>query len=121
MPFPKAGGERPDQVFGIVHSDVCGTIQKKSLSGAEYFVTFIDDKSRFVWVYTLTHKSEVFEKLTEWKSMVRKSRGMKVKVLRTDNEGEYTSKEFEQYLKKPSTQHELTVPKYLNKMELQNA
>ena len=36
---------------------------------------------------------------------------MKVKVLRTDNGGEYTSKEFAQYLKKRGTQHQLTVPK----------
>ena len=43
--------------------------------------------------------------------MVEKSSGMKVKVLRTDNGGEYTSKEFEQYLKKQGTQHELAVPK----------
>ena len=43
--------------------------------------------------------------------MVEKSSGMKVKVLRTDNGGEYTSKEFEQYLKKQGRQHELTVPK----------
>ena len=111
LPFPKTGGERSDEVLGIVHSDVCGKIQKKSLSGAEYFVTFIDGKSRFVWFYTLKHKSEVFEKLTEWKSVVGKSSSMKVKVLRTDNEGEYTSKEFEQYPKKQGTQHELTVPK----------
>ena len=58
-----------------------------SLCGAEYFVTFIDDKSRFVWVYTLKHKSEVFEKFTDWKSMVEKSNGMKVKVVKTDNGG----------------------------------
>ena len=43
--------------------------------------------------------------------MVEKSSGMKVKVLRTYNGGEYTSKEFEQYLKKQCTQDELTVPK----------
>ena len=43
--------------------------------------------------------------------MVEKSSGMKVKVLRTDNGGKYTSKEFKQYLKKQGTQHELTVPK----------
>ena len=43
--------------------------------------------------------------------MVEKSSGMKVKVLRTDNGGEYTSKEFKQYLKKQGTQHELTAPK----------
>ena len=43
--------------------------------------------------------------------MVEKSSGMKVKVLRTDNGGEYTSKELEEYLKKQGTQHELTFPK----------
>ena len=33
------------------------------LSEVEYFVTCSDDKPRFVWVYTLKHKSEVFESL----------------------------------------------------------
>ena len=88
MPFPKTGGEKSDELLGIVHSNACGKIEKKSLSGAEYFLTFIDDKSRFVWAYTLKYKSEVFEKFTEWKSMVKKSSGIKVKVLRTDNGGE---------------------------------
>ena len=121
MPFPNTGGERSDELLGFAHSDVCRRIETKSLNGAECFVTFIDDKSRFVWVYTLKHKSEVFEKFTDWKSMVEKSSGMKVKVLRTDNGEEYTSKEFEQYLKKQGTQHELTVPKTPQKMELQKA
>ena len=111
LPFPKTGGERSDELLGIFHSDVCGKIETKPLSGAEYFLTFINDKSRFVWVYTLKHKSEIFEKFTDWKSMVEKSSGMKVKVQRTDHGGEHTSKEFEQYLKKQGTQHELTAPK----------
>ena len=62
-PFPKTGGERSDELLGVVHSDVCRKTEAKSLSGTEYFVTFIDDKSSFVWVYPLKHKSEVFEKL----------------------------------------------------------
>ena len=66
LPFPKTGGERSDELLGIVHSDVCGKIETKSLSGEEYFETFIADKSRFVWVYMLKHKSEVFELFTEW-------------------------------------------------------
>ena len=70
LPIPKTGGERSDELLGIVHSDFCGKIKTKSSSGAEYFVTFIDDKSKFVWFYTLKHKSEVFEKFTDWKSMV---------------------------------------------------
>ena len=48
LTFPKTGGERSDELLGIVHSDVCGKIETKSLSGAEYFVTFFDGKSRFV-------------------------------------------------------------------------
>ena len=46
--FPKSGSRRATKLLEIVHSDVCGRLEAKSLSGAEYFVTFIDDKSRYV-------------------------------------------------------------------------
>ena len=51
--FPKSGGRRATKLLEIVHSDVCGRLKAKSLSGAEYFVTFIDDNSRYVWIYIL--------------------------------------------------------------------
>ena len=54
-----------------LQSDVCGKIETKSLGGAQHFLTFIDDKSRFVWAYVFKHKSEVFQKFTEWKAMVK--------------------------------------------------
>ena len=38
----QSGGKRCDKVLGLVHSDVCGKIGTQSLSGAEYFLTFID-------------------------------------------------------------------------------
>ena len=94
-----------------MHSDVCGRLEAKSLSGAEYFVTFIDDKSSYVWIYILKNKSVVLKIFLEWKSMVEKSSGEKIKTLRSDNGGEYTSKEFEYYLKKNGIRHERTVPK----------
>ena len=83
----------------------------KSLSGAEYFLTFTDDKTHYVWVYILKHKDQVFKQFLEWKAMVEKSTGRKLKTLRTDNGGEYTSTEFEAYLKTEGVRHELTVPK----------
>ena len=52
----------------------------------------------------------MFEKFLEWKAMVEKSAGRKLKVFRTDNGGEYTSKEFERYLM-TGVRHELTIPK----------
>ena len=98
--FPKSGGRRATKLLEIVHNDVCERLEAKSLSGAEYFVTFINDKSRYVWIYILKNKSEVFKKFLEWKSMVEKSSCEKIKTLRSDNGSEYTSKEFEDYLKK---------------------
>lgn len=83
----------------------------KSLSGAEYFLTFIDENTHYVWVYVLKRKGEVFQKFPEWKSVAEKSTGRQLKVLRTDNGGEYTSSEFQDFLKKEGIRHELTVPK----------
>ena len=111
MPFPKTGEERSKDLLGVIHSDVCGKIETKSLSGAEYFVTFIDDKSRSVWVYVMKHKSEVLEKFKEWKAIVENSIGIKMKTFRTDNGGEYKSREFKDYLKKEGIHHEFAIPK----------
>ena len=57
------------------------------------------------------HKHEGFQKFVEWKSLVEKSSGYQVKKLRTDNGGEYTSTEFENYLKKEGIEHQCTIPK----------
>ena len=109
--FPTIGGKRSVEPLGLVHSDVCGKISTESLNGAEYFLTFIDDTTRYVWVYVLKRKDQVFERFLEWKALVEKSTGRKLKALRTDNGGEYTSTEFETYLKKERVRHELIVPK----------
>ena len=109
--FPTSGGKRSEEPLGLVHSDLCEKMSSKSLSWAEYFLTFIDDKTRYVWVFILKQKDQVFEKFLEWKALVEKSTGRNLKALRTDNGGEYTSAEFEAYLKKEVVRHELTVPK----------
>ena len=109
--FPAGGGKRSEEPLGLVHSDVCGKMSAQLLSGGEYFLTFIDDKTRYVWMYVLKRKDQVFEQFLEWKALVEKSIGRKLKVLRTDSGGEYTLTEFENYLKSEGVRHELTVPK----------
>ena len=103
--------ERGKEPLDLVHSDVCGKMGAKSLRGAEYFLTFIDDDTHYVWAYMLKHKDEVFGKFLELKALVEKSSGRKLKVFRTDNGGEFTSAKFENYLKKEGITHQLTVPK----------
>ena len=71
------------------HIDVWGPTKTASLGGKHYFVTFVDDFSRRVWVYTLKSKDEVFETFLVWKKMVENQTGRKIKVLRSDNGTKY--------------------------------
>lgn len=109
LKFPKSE-TRNTELLGLVHSDVCGKIGHKSLSDSEYFLTFTDDSTRYCWVYFLKQKSEVFDKFVEWKSMVEKTTGKNILILRTDNGGEYKSLMFETFLKKEGIVHQFTVP-----------
>ena len=106
-----SSSRRASEPLELVHSDLCGKMNEKSRSGAEYFLSFIDDKTRYVWVYFLSFKDQVFEKFLEWKASVERSTGRKLKTIRTDNGGECTSSEFIAYLKAEGVRHELTVPK----------
>jgi transposase InsO family protein len=76
---------------------VCGPISCVSLGGWEYYATFIDDHSRKTWIYFLNTKSEVFKRFQEFKALVENQTGKKIKVLRLDNGGEYTSMEFAEF------------------------
>ena len=75
-----------------------------------YCVTFIDDYSRKTWIYFLKPKSEVFERFREFKTLVENQTGKKIRVLRTDNGGEYTSYEFMEYCSAEGIKKEHIVP-----------
>lgn len=68
-----------------------------SLGGFYYFVTFIDDHSRKVWVYSMKQKSKVFEVFKKWKAKVENETDLKVKRLRSNNGGEYELGEFKKF------------------------
>ena len=87
-------------ILDYVHSDVWGPTKNESLGGKRWFVSFIDDFSRRSWIYTMKHKHEVLDIFLEWKNMVERKTGKKVKVLRSDNGGEYTSDPFFEICKK---------------------
>jgi hypothetical protein len=48
--FHKSPQSRKTNILDLVHTDVC-TMNSKSLGGALYYVTFIDDHSRKVWIF----------------------------------------------------------------------
>ena len=56
--------------LGYIHSDLWGPTQVTSLGGCKYFLIFIDDFSRMVWVFALKSKDEGLEKFKRWKIFV---------------------------------------------------
>ncbi|GKF05058.1 retrovirus-related pol polyprotein from transposon TNT 1-94 [Tanacetum coccineum] len=72
-------------------------IRETEEGGSRYYVTFIDDSSRKVWVYFLKNKSEVFNTFKKRKAAVENETNLQVKCLKSDNGGEYSSREFIEY------------------------
>jgi hypothetical protein len=87
----------------MIHLDVW-TTKTESIGGCKYYMSFIDDHTRKVWVYFMKHKGEVFQHFLNFKAMVEKEKGMSIKCLRSDGRGEYFSKEFSEYLKEHGIQ-----------------
>ena len=53
LPFPPRQSKGSSSSLELIHTDVCGKLNVKSLGGAQYFLTFIDDSTRYVWIYIL--------------------------------------------------------------------
>ncbi|GAB2303795.1 hypothetical protein Dimus_038963 [Dionaea muscipula] len=94
----------------LVHSDVFGPVKQPSISGCRYMITFIDDYSRYTWIYFMKEKSEALDKLKLFKDEAEKEVGREIRCLRTDNGGEYTSMEFTTYLQQCRIRRQLTCP-----------
>ena len=103
-------GERAKGILELIHFDVCGPMPVQARSDSFYFITFIDDFSRFGWVYLMRYKSEAFEKFREFKNEVEKQSGKSIKTLRSYRGGEYLSTEFTQFLKDNGIIAQLTPP-----------
>ena len=107
--FHNSGPHRRSHVLDLVHTDVC-TMDAKTLGGASYFVTFIDDYSRKVWAFVLKSKDQVLGIFKHFHASVERETGRKLKCVRADNGGEYRGP-FEEYCKGHGMKFEKTVPK----------
>ena len=85
-------------------------MQTTSLRGYVYCASFIDDYSRKTWIYFLKKKDEVFERFKEFKGLVENLSEKKIKIRRSNNGGEFTSNEFNDFCKEALIKRELTIP-----------
>ena len=75
-----------------------------------YFVSFIDCFSRVTWLYLMKNKSDVLNCFKDFHRAIQTQYGAVMKVLRSDNETEYTNKAFGEYLSAQGIQHQTTCP-----------
>ncbi|PRQ42978.1 putative RNA-directed DNA polymerase [Rosa chinensis] len=95
--------------FDLVHSDVWGPCPPTP-SGMKWFVLFVDDCTRMSWIYLLKNKSDVFPVFQTFHAMIRTQFQTPIKVLRSDNGGEYVNHLFHQYLATHGIIHQTTCP-----------
>ncbi|GBP26795.1 Retrovirus-related Pol polyprotein from transposon TNT 1-94 [Eumeta japonica] len=83
-------------------------METQSLGGAKYFLTFLDDYSKKVFVYILNKKTKILSKFKEFKTEVENQSECKLKCIRTDNGLEYVNKPFSDFLISAGIRHQTT-------------
>jgi hypothetical protein len=93
----------------LIHSDVwsCST---KSLGGCSYYVFFINDFSRFTWLYPIHNKSDVFQVFVQFKSLAQNQFSSSIKQFQCDGGGEYMSNQFKNFLVTHGIIHRVSCP-----------
>jgi histone deacetylase 1/2 len=87
LPYP-VSISASSQPLELIFSDVWGAAPE-SVGRYRYYVSFIDDYSKFTWIYLLKHKSEVFEKFRDFQTLVERFFDKKILAVQTDWGGEY--------------------------------
>lgn len=94
----------------IIHTDLCGPMRVESKGEAKYFMTFIDDYSRWGEVYFLRKKSDALSAFKEFKTFAEKQIGEKIKALQSDNGREFCNLDFDNFLKNHGIKRGLSTP-----------
>jgi hypothetical protein len=97
-------------ILDLIHSNVCAPMIVASLNEYLYYVLFINDHSRKMWIYFLKTKDGVLARFQEFKAQVENLTVRRIKVLRSDNGGEYTSRDFSDFCIEAGIKREYIVP-----------
>uniref|UniRef100_A0A2N9F7V6 Integrase catalytic domain-containing protein n=1 Tax=Fagus sylvatica TaxID=28930 RepID=A0A2N9F7V6_FAGSY len=107
-PFGKA--VRATQPLELIHSDICGPMNVKARHGASYFLTFIDDYTRYGYVQLIAHRYEALDCFKRFVAEVENQHEKSLKALRTDRGREYLSDQFKDLCEEKGIRRQLTIP-----------
>uniref|UniRef100_A0A2N9G7D2 Integrase catalytic domain-containing protein n=1 Tax=Fagus sylvatica TaxID=28930 RepID=A0A2N9G7D2_FAGSY len=80
--------------FDLIHSDIWGPSPTATVGGSKYFVIFVDDFSRYTWIYLMHNRSELSQIYRTFAQMISTQFSKTIKIFRTDNAMEYRDSQF---------------------------
>jgi hypothetical protein len=80
------------------------------VGGKEFFLLLVDDHSRYMWLSLLANKSDALAAVQQFQACVEVETGRRLRVLRTDNGGEFTFVTFTEHCVKNGIKHQHTAP-----------
>ena len=106
-PFGK--GTRAEFPLQLIHLDICGPMNIRARQGVVYFITFIDNFTRYGYVYLISHKSQALYRVIKFMNLVENQLDKKIKTLRIDQGREYLFDQFKQLCDENGIVHPLTI------------
>ena len=88
----RLGANRVSEVLELIHTDICELFLKASWNGQQYFILFIDDYSRYGYLYLIKEKSQSLDMFKAFKVEVENQLNKRIKAARSDRGGEYYRK-----------------------------
>ncbi|KAI5323882.1 hypothetical protein L3X38_032955 [Prunus dulcis] len=82
----------------VIHSDVWGPSPTISVEGFKYYVSFVDECTRFTWLFPMINKAEVYSIFVHFHAYLVTQFSISLKVFQSDGDGEYLSHKFQHYL-----------------------
>jgi len=101
----------------LIYTDICDTKSTPSCGGKKCFINFIDNCTRYCYVYLLNGKDEAIETYWQYKTEVENQLDKKIVMIRSGRCGEYESSFAEIYLENGII-HQITAHSHLNLMKL---
>jgi hypothetical protein len=74
-------------VLEIIHTDICGPFNVRTVDGFDSFITFTDDYSCYGYIYPIKERSKVLDKFKIFKDEVENQLDKKIKTVRSDRGG----------------------------------
>lgn len=83
-----------ESIFFLLHCDIWGPYGHSTHDGRRYFLTPVDDCSRFTWLYLLKHKLEAASAIMKFFAMFKTQFDLPIKCMRSDNAKELALTDF---------------------------